>query len=175
MIAVNLFGPPGAGKTTTAEFVASYMKNRYYYMQLVTEYAKDMVYSKRNHEMSNQIYLLAKQYKRMKDLDLYKSVPILITDSPIRLCAVYARGLPYEKELLAMIPALESEFTNVNVLVKRVKPYNPSGRNQTEEESDALGVEIGKLLPEFDFVINGDEDGQIELGKALIEKYGTVK
>lgn len=53
-------------------------------------------------------------------------------------------------------------YENINYFVNRVKPYNPAGRNQTKEESDALVEPIKDLLRrcKIDYTeINGDEDG----------------
>lgn len=37
-------------------------------------------------------------------------------------------------------------YENLNYLLIRTKPYNPSGRFQSEEESDALKEPLTKLL-----------------------------
>lgn len=173
MIVINLFGQPGAGKSTTAATIFAYFKNRGYNFELITEYAKEMVYSKRQAEMINQVYLLAKQYKRMKDIQTYEKVPVVINDSPIKLCNIYAANQPYAPELIQLAGKLTEEFENINILIKRTKKYNPSGRIQTEEQSDALGEAIAKL-EDFDFVITGDESGQRSLCEALESRFKNM-
>lgn len=166
MISINLYAQPGAGKSTTAAKVFSYFKNKGYNIELITEYAKQLVYSRRQSEMTNQIYLLAKQYKKMKDIEEYGHVPVVVTDCPLKLGLIYCKKLPYFKEFKALVKKLDLEFTNINVLIKRTKKYNPSGRNQTEKQSDELAKEVEKLV-EFDYVINGDKKGQKKFCKTL--------
>ena len=174
MISVNLFAQPGSGKSTTAAFVFAYLKNRGCNVELVSEFAKQLTYQKRQHEMSNQVYLLAKQYKKMKDIESYGKVPMIITDSPILIGLMYARDLDYYYQLSELTLKLHGQFTNVNVLVNRTKPYNPSGRNQTEEESNALAEKVLELPVSFDYRINGDENGQKAFAKKMLALYKLV-
>lgn len=174
MLVLNLFAQPGAGKSTTAATVFSYLKNRGCNAELVNEFAKQMVYSGRQHEMRNQVYMLAKQYKRMEDLEAYNHVPLVVTDSPLLLGLLYSEHLSYFSELRALTHKLfnSPSFENVNVLVNRVKPYNPSGRNQTEAESDALIEKVKALGVQFHYSINGDEEGQRAFAELIYQTYG---
>lgn len=172
MLVINFAAQPAAGKSTSAAFLFSYLKNRGCNVELITEYAKQLVYSRRLPEMSNQIYMLAKQYKRMKDIEEYGHVPMVVTDSPILLGMLYSQGLQYFPELFALAKKLHGEFENVNVLVRRVKPYNPSGRNQTAEQSDALVPSIKDIGLSFDYEINGDEAGQKAFAEEMYMCFG---
>lgn len=174
MLSLNLFAQPGAGKSTTAATVFAHLKNRGCNVELVNEFAKQLVYSGRQGEMRNQVYMLAKQYKKMEDLDSYKHVPMIVTDSPLLIGLMYSQSLFYYKELEALTRALfnSPSFENINVLVNRVKPYNPSGRNQTEAESDALIEKVKSLGVHFHYVINGDEEGQRGLADIIYKTYG---
>ncbi len=172
MLSVNLFAEPGAGKSTTASNVFAYLKNHGCNVELIREYAKDMVYAKRNHEMANQIALFSKQHKRMDDVERYDHVKMIITDCPILLGLAYCQGAYYYDELKALIEKVHNHYENINVLVCRVKPYNPSGRNQDEKGAAVLRGTIASLVPQFDYIINGDHEGQIELAEELLKKYG---
>ena len=172
MLSINYFASPSSGKSTSAAYSFAFLKNRGCNVELVTEYAKSMVYSRRLPEMSNQIYLLAKQYKKMKDIEEYGHVPMVITDSPILLGMVYSQGSSYFPELVCLANKLHREFENVNVFVRRVKPYNPSGRNQTAEQSDALIPMVRDIGIDFDYEIDGDEAGQKTFAQLLFDKYG---
>lgn len=164
---VNFWGPPGSGKSTSAAYCFSHLKNKGVNCELVTEYAKEMVYAKRQAEMSNQIYLLAKQYKRLKDIERYEKVPIVLTDSPLIQNLIYSPGLSYYTHFEKVCRALADEFQNINVFVRRVKAYNPSGRNQTEAESDALLDTLAKLKISYDYTIDGDVAGQRKFAQEL--------
>ena len=170
MKSINLYGSPCAGKSATAAFIFSYLKNKGINVELVTEYAKQMVYSKRQDEMANQVYMLAKQHKKMEDIASYGNVPVVVTDSPLMLGLVYSKHLDYFPELAALTCKLHNKYDNINIFVKRTKKYNPSGRNQTEEESDLLADEIFNLV-DMDYTINGDADGQLDIAETLWENY----
>jgi hypothetical protein len=59
------------------------------------------------------------------------------------------------------------------VLLKRVKPYNPYGRMQTEQESD----DITKFLSDniqMDYTVDADASGQQWLAEEIYQKYGNL-
>lgn len=174
MIVINLFAGPSSGKSTTSAFLFYYLKSKNKNVELVREYAKDVVYEGSYHKLQNQIYVTAKQYKRLKDIEQNKkeNVNLVVTDSPLRLGEIYCKNHGYFKEYLPLLHALNNEFTNINVLVNRVKPYNPYGRMQTEEESDQITKDLTDII-KFDYSINGDTHGQLVLAELLYERFGS--
>jgi hypothetical protein len=49
---------------------------------------------------------------------------------------------------------------SLNFFIRRVRDYNPSGRNQSAEESDEIGVELCQMLDDLGVVyevIDGDD------------------
>jgi hypothetical protein len=40
-----------------------------------------------------------------------------------------------------------------NFFLKRVKPYNPNGRNQTEEEADLLSIKTQELYKKYELPV----------------------
>ncbi len=158
MIAINLFGSPGVGKSTTAAGLFHLMKLAGFSVELVTEYAKDLVWAERNKTFDDQLYLLAKQNHRLHILR--DKVDYLITDSPLLLSNIYRTdGMLYEfKEFVF---SLFNSYDNVNLLINRVKPYVEAGRNQTADESDEIGEKIKSLLDSENYfynLIDGDEN-----------------
>lgn len=144
MKVINLFGQPSAGKSTTAAGLFHLMKLKGFNCELVTEYAKDMVWKDLPaHSFEDQLYITAKQNSRLHRLK--GKVDYVITDSPLLLGEVY---IPenYFKTYLPLLKELFNDYDNMNFFIKRVKGYNPIGRNQTEEESDAIGCGIKELL-----------------------------
>ena len=92
MRVINLFGSPGAGKSTTAAGLFFLMKSDNKFVdsvELVTEFAKDLVYAERFKELEgdNQLYITAKQYSRLHRLK--NQVDYAITDSPIIQSLMY--------------------------------------------------------------------------------------
>lgn len=171
LIVVNLFGGPGAGKSTMAASVFANLKNRGFNVELVTEYAKELVYSSRTAEMKDQVYMLAKQHKRIADIAKYQKVPLVITDCPIMLGMAYSGHLSYYEELHALTVALANEFHNFNVFVKRTKAYNPSGRTQTEDEAKAVCEKVKAIGVDFDATIEGSPLGHIDLANMLAIQF----
>ncbi len=172
MIVVNLFAGPGSGKSTTAAFLFYYLKSKNCNVELIQEYAKSQVYEGSYHKLNNQVYITAKQYKKLKDIatNSKENVQLVITDSPLLLGRIYCKSKSYYNEYSALLNVLNAEFDNVNVFVKRVKPYNPFGRLQTVEESDEIS---GTLLTTMNFhhVINGDTEGQTKLAEMIYENF----
>lgn len=175
ILSLNFYAQPGAGKSTGAAYVFSYLKNRGYNVELIREYPKDVVYRRATHLLNNQVDIFSEQFKRMKEVADYGKVPMVITDCPLMLGTIYADGFYYAEQLKSLVKTIsDTEFSNVNVLVRRVKPYNPSGRNQNEVESDALGRKIETLARAegLDYEIDGDEAGQKLLAELIIARFG---
>jgi hypothetical protein len=66
-----------------------------------------------------------------------------------------------------------SKFNNLNFYINRVKPYNPKGRNQTENESDVLGSEIIRILhaDNIEYItFDGDESCAENMVNIILEK-----
>ncbi len=147
-IVINLFGPPGAGKSTGAAYVFSKLKMAGVNAELVTEYAKDKVWEG-NEEVfkpNNQIYIFGKQYFRMNRCG--DKVDVLITDSPLPLSILYNTGDILGENFNTLVMNCFNSYNNVSYLLTRAKAYNPKGRFQTEKESDELADVLERLLKE---------------------------
>lgn len=147
MIVVNLFGSPGAGKSTLAAYVFSKLKMLGVNCELVTEFAKDKVWEQNNVALNNQIYVFAKQYYRLARCD--GKVDVAITDSPLFLTPFYNKDKDIDHPLRELVFNIDKKFQNMNYFLRRVKKYNPVGRLQTEEESNEYAVKIKQLLDEM--------------------------
>lgn len=147
MLVVNLFGVPGAGKSTGAAYIFSQLKMRGVNAELVTEFAKDKVWEKNVEVFKNQAYIFGKQsyrISRCKD-----KVDVIVTDSPLLLSAFYNNDPILGEEFNLVVEKVFNSYENLNYLLQRIKPYNPKGRHQTEEESDALAEPMVKLLQKY--------------------------
>lgn len=139
---INLFGGPGCGKSTTAAGLFYRMKHAGIRVELVTEYAKDIVWADRHKELDDQLYITAKQYHRL--FLLKEKVHYCITDSPLLLSLIYNRTMP--SSFIPFVKDIFHEYDNMAVILKRTKPYMLFGRNQTEEEAKALDDQITSLV-----------------------------
>ena len=160
MKVVNLFGAPGSGKSTGAAYLFSKLKMAGINAELITEFAKDKVYEESKEIFKNQTYILGKQsfrQSRVKD-----KVDILVTDSPLLLSAYYNEDKNISEELNALTYKIFDSYDNYNYFINRVKPYNPSGRFQTKEESKEIVGKMKEFLMDFNIKFeefNGDTNG----------------
>jgi len=140
-IVVNLFAGPGTGKSTTATGVFSILKLNGVNCEYVPEFAKDLTWEERSKTLQNQIYLFGKQYHRM--WRLFDQVDVIITDAPFILGLVY--GI-FDLSMIQVMMGRFVECNNLNFFLRRTKPYNPKGRNQTLEEAKLIDGQIKATL-----------------------------
>lgn len=145
---LNFWGGPGSGKSTLAAGVFSKLKLMGYNVELVREYAKDLVW-KDGAIIVPQDTILAEQY--IRQVRLSGQVDLIITDSPVWMSTLYGSG-PHAKTLF-------DTFDNYNVLVLRNKPYNPKGREQNEDEARMIDARIHNMQIPFDLEVGGDSYG----------------
>ena len=160
MKVINLFGPPGSGKSTTAAGVFHKLKCEGRAVELVTEYAKDMVWENRANILDDQLYIFAKQRRRLERLR--GKVDYVVTDSPLLLSAVYGKlytpdALP--EEFYQLVDTSFRSYDNLNFFLNRVKPYSEIGRLQDEQEAFAVEKAMFDYLRDRDefVVLDGDE------------------
>lgn len=142
-IIINLFGAPGAGKSTLAAALFADLKCCGFNCELVTEYAKDLTWAKRFGELKVQPYIFGKQLLRIERV--VNQVDYIITDSPLLLSLIYTNN-EWPESYRQAVHDIFCNYNNINFLLRRYKPYNQAGRNQTEEESDNIHTELRKLL-----------------------------
>lgn len=142
---VNFFSGPGTGKSTHAAALFAALKRRHLNVELVTEYAKDLVWEERFTTLENQIYVFGKQLQRMTRL--LEKTELLVTDSPLLFSIIYNSQLPacFNDTVVHVF----NEFNNINYFLERSKPYQTAGRMQTEEEARVVDQKILNLLNEL--------------------------
>lgn len=157
---LNLFGGPGSGKSTGAAYVFSMLKMLGVNAELVTEAAKDLTWEESFKNLKDQVYVFGKQAHRINRCA--DKVDIIVTDSPIFLSTIYNQDETIDRSLYNLVLDTINKYENYNVLLRRVKPYNPIGRNQTAEQSDAITSEIKKYLDNANMQyieVDGNMDG----------------
>ena len=169
---INLFGGPGCGKSTGAAYIFSMLKMRGYNCELVTEFAKDKTWEHNSKALTCQPYVFGKQSYRMDRCS--DEVDIIVTDSPLFLSAIYNADNDIEPEFTKTVIKKFNEFENYNFFLKRLKEYNPKGRNQTEEEAKELDNKIKTSLNKFNIKyeeVDGCRDGYDEIISKILEEY----
>lgn len=146
MLLVNLYGAPSAGKSTVRADVFSKLKRRGVNCEEVSEAAKRYTWQKRGLSLACQPYLFGKQLH--ETIVLNGQVDVVITDSPLILCCLYGRlsGVEYPDSFYRSVVDISNQMDTIDFYLKRVHPYNPAGRNQTEEQSDAVGRQLLDIL-----------------------------
>ncbi len=178
-VIVNLFGEPGAGKSTGAAYVFAMLKMNGIDAELATEFAKDKLWEESKAVFENQSYIFGKQSFRLSRCK--GKVDVIVTDSPILLSVIYDGNsedtVKHDTFANYVFDVFES-FTNKNYFLTRVKPYNSNGRFQTEEEAGEIGCEIRDMLDNFGVEYSckdGFIDGYNEIVNEIIEIVSSKK
>lgn len=171
-IVINIFGAPGAGKSTAAAALFALMKLEGYKVELVTEHAKDLTYSESFKELSDQLKVFGEQNHRMNRL--VGHVDYIVTDSPLMNSLVY--GNEDSLHFKGLVMEKHCEYDNVNVYINRIKDYAAYGRTQTAEESDMLGEKILSILATYNqeyIPIDGGADAAAHILQAFKNSQQT--
>lgn len=160
MKVINLWSGPGAGKSTTAAGLFYEMKKMGLEVELVSEYAKDMVWENRHNILEDQIYVFAKQQRRIARLKDHH-IDWVITDSPIPLGLCYTKPSSLGSNFVSLVFEVFDRYQNHNFFLTRCVPFNPVGRNQkTEQDAVDIDAKVLQLLHDHALpheVVNGGE------------------
>ncbi len=150
-LVINFTGAPGAGKSTAAAELFAIMKREYLSAELVTEFAKDLIYAGSAHRLNDQVYIFAEQHHRISRL--MGKVDFIITDSPLYLSPFYAPK-DYPAEFIGFVMAMARRYPSLNIFMERNHPYVTDGRLQTESEAQRISDDLENMMRRhgFDFI-----------------------
>lgn len=142
---INLWGGPSCGKSTTAAGLFHLMKKDHHDVELITEFAKDMVWERQHPDhFTNQIYISAMQNNKQLNLVAH-NVEYCITDSPVLMSALYQPN-NYYSNFLPLLKEIHDSYNNINFFLERDFDYVEKGRNKTEEQAKELSNSIRKFM-----------------------------
>ncbi len=141
-ILVNLFAGAGAGKSTCASGVFSLLKHHNVNAELITEYAKDLVWEGRLHLNRNDMEIFSEQLRRQHRLR--GKVDVMVTDSPILLSSIYIE--PFDELFHATVMREFKKYNNMNYYIKRVKPYMKIGRAESKNGAKKIDDKVIEFL-----------------------------
>lgn len=145
-LVVNMVAGPGTGKSTTAAATFAKLKWAGVNCELVTEYAKDLVWGRTTETLGNQIYIFGKQYHRL--WRLLDQVDVIVTDCPLFLSMYY--GEKESHTFRELVIETFSRMDNLTFFLERVKAFNPAGRVQSEEKAREIDATLNDLLDQYD-------------------------
>lgn len=175
---INLFGAPGSGKSTTRAGIFHRLKLLGYNCEEVPEFAKDLTWEERKMALACQPYIFGKQLRNMERL--VGKVDIIITDSPLLLSYYYGKKYSKDKypvEFYRSIYEISTKFGGQNYFLRRDKPYNPTGRNQTEDEAREIDKEQYNLLRDLNIPFKefkGNESALYEIIHDMMDNFGRI-
>ena len=175
---VDIFGGPGAGKSTTALQIVAELKKLGYHADYVSEVAKELVYAKDfehlDGTLKNQSKILSEQKRRL-DIML-DNVDVVVTDSPLLLNTVYLKE--NAPEYIESVFSQYENYNNYNVVVERdlsVK-FEQEGRIHNLEESIKKDGEINTLLDSHDIDYQRfDRNNIAGILDGIISKINDIK
>lgn len=151
MKVVNLFAGPGTGKSTIAAELFSMLKKNNISCELVTEFAKDLVWDGALEDRAEQVeYIFAEQRHRIHRLR--NKVDVAIVDSPLLLSNIYA---PYNaagiEAFKLFVHEVHKTYDNYNVFLMRRTDvdFESEGRVHNLEQSIQVDNHILALLDAY--------------------------
>jgi hypothetical protein len=150
-LVVNLFGGPGAGKSTLAAKLFADLKDRGVSVELVTEYVKTWAWEGRPISNLDPLWLVANQFQT--ESRLYGKVDVIITDSPLLLGAFYDEKESCSDILCRLVTEFKdrADVIDINLFVNRPKNkmYDKAGRYESESAARQLDLKIRQYLSEL--------------------------
>lgn len=148
-LVVNLFGGPGAGKSTLAHRLCADLAMRGRLIEYSPEYAKEIIWEGRRDMLDgsvvSQAVVASEQINRLNRL--IGRVEIAVTDSPVLLEVPYVDGNDRScASFVESLAAYHRSLRRLDVLVNRGSSYDTRGRKHTLDESMALDGAIRVLL-----------------------------
>jgi len=176
-LVINIFAGPGAGKTTTMAGLFSKLKLDNINCEMATEFAKELTWEERQVALSNSIYVFGEQQYRLYKLS--RKVEIIVTDCPLLISYYFNKKYKFNEDnsFDNLIINTFNSYNNINVFLNRVKPFNPKGRNQTEEECKQIDKDMKVLLDSLNvpyIVVDGNQKGIDDLYDVVITKYKSM-
>ena len=173
-IIVNFFAGPGCGKSTGASWLFSQLKLNGVDCEYVTEFAKDKVWENNGEVFKCEFYITGKQ--SFKISRCFGKVDVIITDSPIAISMAYSESDKFKAAVLEEFNKYEKN--NMNILLKRVVPYDPNGRLQTEDVAKDIDNTIKGVLDDSNIpytIIKGNTDGYKAILDMVLEELKKKK
>jgi hypothetical protein len=170
---INVYGGPGAGKSTSAAYLYYLLKVQQQNVELVREYVKDWAWEGRKFGAYDEIYFLGKQVRH--ESMLFGKVDYIVTDAPVYMTAYYAsiycsptlaNGVMAEAKAFYQ-QVVEDGHQHLHIMLNRIRPYDPAGRYQNESQAHAVDDGVGKMLHNRGITLINADPSEESLKKTL--------
>ncbi len=119
--------------------------------------------------MRNQTWILGSQYEMLRRC--VHQVDVIITDTSLMNSAIYGQELPFYDQISELAAAMFNSMDNLSFFVERLKPYNPIGRSQDEDQAKNIDGVVRTMLEYHDIrysVIPGNVEGESRVVEKII-------
>ena len=113
-------------------------------VEIVTEFAKELVFERRENVFGDQNYIFAEQTRRIKRLEDHQ-LDFVITDSPMPLPVFYDDRVD-SHHFPAFVFSEFNKFNNVNYLLRRRHTFEVFGRRHNENDAIRIDQELEQFL-----------------------------
>lgn len=143
---INLYGGPGAGKSTLAARLFAALKAEGTDIELVTEFAKLRAYENRPIQGWDYVHTFSTQLR--SEQRFLEAGTSIVTDSPMLLQCFYARrhDCQVAQWLYAIAAEWEKEFPSCNIYLPPAENYRQKGRFQDKAEAQRIGQCVRAML-----------------------------
>lgn len=163
MKVINLFGAPGAGKSTTMLGLTYKMKMMGLSAENTPEFFKELIFEESSTaKFGGQLHILDNQNIRLARLKGKND--FTISDCPLPLIGFYTEE-DYIKGFHELTTNLFNQYDNLNYFILRKHEYESEKRIHDELESDNIAIELPLYLKE-----HGVEVTYIESCENLVDK-----
>lgn len=170
---INVYGGPGAGKSTSAAYLYYLLKIARENVELVREYVKDWAWEGRKFGAYDEIYFLGKQVRH--ESMLFGKVDWIVTDAPVYMTAYYAsiycsktlaHGVLSEAKAFYQQVA-EDGHQHLHIMLNRIRPYVQEGRYQNESQAHSVDDGVGEMLQKLGIRVISADPSEESLKKTL--------
>ncbi len=147
MKVINIFGGPGAGKTTVAMRVFTELNMKQIKVEYVDEYAKELTWDESFAKMENQRLIFANQHQKL--FRLRNKLDIVVTDAPLFNSIIYSGKAEDNRTFHADVFHEFNRYKNLNFYLERSTEYKEHGRSQKLEDALKVDEEVLRCLDYF--------------------------
>lgn len=143
---IQFFGGPSTGKSVAAAELFALMKKKRHSVELIHEFAKDLVWDGNPQMFYEQDWIFANQHRLQRRL-VNHNVEYAVTDTSI-LLGIFYTDSSFPTSMRDLIVDTYHSYTNINILLARnpAIPFEQLGRNQNEQQSIVVDNAIRRFF-----------------------------